>query len=267
MGETSLPEFDPTIAADARVYDFLIGGKDHFAVDREVGAALVSKKGITGRWRYPAVENRRFLERAVRYLLDVGVRQFIDVGCGMPMDKDNVHQIAHEADPATRVVCVDYDPVVFVHYRTLLDGSPVARTIQADARRPKEILDHPGVTSLIDFTRPVAVLLVALLHHIPDEDDPEGVVACFRDAVPSGSFLAISHMTSDGPPPEAVEEFVGVFDKVRESMTVRPRSRIRGFFTGLELVDPGLVDGAAWRPDQDQAPPSTWLAAGVARKP
>lgn len=267
MGERSLPEFDPTVAADARIYDYLIGGKDHFAADREVAAALVSEKRIVGRWRYPAVENRRFMERAVRYLVEAGVRQFIDLGCGMPTDRDNLHQIAQDIDPDTRVVYVDYDPVVFIHYRTLLHGNPAARILQADVRRPKEILNHPDLTSLIDFESPVAVMFIALLHHIPDEDDPEGLVACFRDALPSGSYLAISHMTSDGPPPEAVASFVRVFDKVRESMTMRTRDRIRGFFTNLELVDPGLVDGAEWHPDEDQAPPSNWLVAGVGRKP
>ncbi|MEV5414060.1 SAM-dependent methyltransferase [Thermopolyspora sp. NPDC052614] len=267
MGGSSLPEFDPTIAADARIYDYLIGGKDHFAADREVASVLISLKRIVGRWQYPTVENRRFLERAVRYLLDAGIRQFIDVGCGMPTDRDNIHQIAHEIDPTTRVVYVDYDPVVFIHYRTLLHRNPYAKAIQADARRPKEILNHPDVTALIDFDRPVAVMLVALLHLIPDEDDPDGLVACFRDAIPSGSYLTITHMTSDGPPPESLEPFVRAFDKVRESMTLRTRDRIREFFTNLDLVDPGLVDGADWHPDVDHAPPSTWLAAGMGRKP
>jgi hypothetical protein len=267
VGETSLPEFDPTVAADARVYGYLIGGKDHFAVDREVAAELIAQKGILQRWQYPSVENRRFLERCVRHLAEAGVRQFIDIGCGMPMDRDNVHEIAQAIDPDTRVVYVDYDPIVYVHYRTLLHGNPTAKIIQADARRPKDILNHPDVTGMIDFNSPVAVLLVAILHHIPDEDDPDGVVAAFREAVPPGSYIAITHMTSDGPDPEAVEAFVRVFDRMRESMTVRPRSRVREFFADLELVEPGLVDGADWHPDQDQTPASTWLAAGVGRKP
>lgn len=266
MGERSLPAFDPTTAADPRIYDYLIGGKDNFEVDRKVADQLVSKKRPIGRWQYPAVENRRFMERVVRYLMAAGVRQYIDIGCGFPTDKNNVHQIAHEIDPETRVVYVDYDPIVHIHYRTLLHGVPNTATFQADARRPKEILNHPDLTALIDFSRPVAILLLAILHHIPEEDDPEGVVAAYREALPPGGYLAISHMTSDGPPPNAVARFERVFDKVRESMTMRPRDRIRGFFGDLELVEPGLVDGADWHPDEDETPASNWLAGGVARK-
>jgi hypothetical protein len=266
VGEGSLPSFDPTTAAEPRVYNYLIGGKDNFEVDRRVADALVSKKRVIGRWQYPAVENRRFMERAVRYLMDAGVRQFIDIGCGFPTEKDNVHQIAHEIDPTTRVVYVDWDPNVHIHFRTMLQGVPHTAALQADARRPKEIITHPDVAGLIDFARPVAVLLIALLHHIPDEDDPEGVVAFLRDAVPAGSYLVISHMTSDGPPPSAVRRFERVFDNVRESMTMRPRDRIRGFFGDMELVEPGLVDGGDWHPDEDETPPSNWLAVGVAKK-
>lgn len=267
VGERTLPSFDPSTPAEPRIYNYLLGGKDNFAVDREVAEKLVSKRRYIGRWQYPAIENRRFLERAVRYLMEQGIRQFIDVGCGLPTEKDNVHQIAHAIDPETRVAYVDYDPEVYVHFRTLLDGVPNTVVIRADARSPKDILDHPDLTALIDLSEPVAILLVALLHHIPDKDDPEGVVACFRDAMAPGSHLVISHMTNDGPPPTSAARFEQAFETVRESMTLRPRDRIRSFFGDLELVEPGLVDGGHWHPDEDETPPSNWLVVGVAKKP
>lgn len=267
MGERSLPTFDPSTPAEPRIYNYLLGGKDNFAVDREVADKLVSKRRYIGRWQYPAIENRRFMERAVRHLAEAGVRQFIDVGCGFPTEKDNVHQIAQAVDPSARVVYVDYDPEVHVHFRTMLDGVPNTAAIRADARGPKEILAHPDLTALIDLAEPVAILLIAILHHIPDEDDPDGVVACFRDAMAPGGYLVISHLTSDGPPPTAARRFEQAFEPVRESMTLRTRDRIRSFFGDLDLIDPGFVDGGHWRPDEDETPPSNWLAVGVAKKP
>jgi SAM-dependent methyltransferase len=266
VGGRSFPEFDPKIAADARIYDFLIGGKDNFAVDREVGLKLAGRSGKIARWRFPAVENRRFVERAVRYLADAGIRQFIDVGCGMPTEKDNVHQIAQGIDPGARVVYVDYDPVVITHQRAMIHSLPAARVIQADVRSPKDILGHADVTSFIDFDRPVAILLAAVLQLIPDHDDPRGIVATFRDALAPDSYLMLSHMTGDGPPEWAASRFLEIFKEVREPMILRSRAEIRALLTGLDLIEPGLVDGANWHPDEAESPPSGWLTAGVARK-
>jgi O-methyltransferase involved in polyketide biosynthesis len=201
----------------------------------------------------------------VRFLLDAGIRQFIDVGCGLPTRK-NVHDIVEANDPAARVLYVDHDPVVINHYQALLSSSSTATVILGDARRPQEILDHCRTTSLIDLDRPVAVLLVGLLHLIADEDDPAGIVARFRDAVAPGSHVVLSHMTGDDQDPKEVAQFVEMFETAREPMIMRSRERIRAFFDGLELVEPGLVDGPDWRPDRPYPKPSGWLVAGVGRK-
>jgi hypothetical protein len=258
-------KFDPTTPADARIYDYIIGGKDHYAPDRGVAEGL--PKGLWGDSieRFPAIENRRFLRRAVRFLLDAGIRQFIDVGCGLPTRR-NVHDIAHGVDPGARVLYVDHDQVAVNHYRALLSSSSTARVLRADARHPEEILDHLRETSLIDLDRPVGVLLVGLLHLIADEDDPAGIVAGFRDAVAPGSYVAVSHLTGDGQDPDDVAQFVEMFETAREPMVMRSRKRIREFFDGLELVEPGMVDGPDWRPDRPYPEPSRWLVAGVGRK-
>ncbi len=266
MGGRPFPEFDPAIPADARIYDFLLGGKDNFAADREIAHRLAGRDRKIERRRSPAAENRRFMARAVRFLAEAGIRQFVDVGCGMPTDTGNVHEIVHQVAPDGRVVYVDYDPIVVTHYRALLHGLPTTQVVQSDVRDTKDILGHPALTGLIDFDRPVAVLLLAVLQLLSD-DDPDTVAAAFREAMAPGSHLAISHLTCDGPPAWQVTRFAEIFRPVREPMTLRHRDRIRSFFAGLDLLDPGLVDGAQWHPAGDDVPPSDWLAVGVARKP
>jgi len=264
MVDESIPVFDPATPADARIYDYLVGGKDNFAADRGVAENLRKVFKDTPPQMFPAVENRRFLKRAVAYLLSVGIRQFLDVGCGLPTRR-NVHQIVQAVDSRAPVVYVDHDPVVITHYRALLSHDSSATVIHADARRPMEILLHPEVKSRLDFDRPVGILLVGLLHLIADEEDPAGIVAQFRDAMSAGSHLALSHLTDEGPDPEAVAQFISMFAHAREPMILRQRAHIRSFFDGMDLVEPGLVDGANWHPD-GIAEPSRWLMAGIGRK-
>lgn len=250
----------------ARIYDYLLGGKDNFAADREAAEQFLA---VAPEIRLAARENRAFLARAVRFLAaEAGIRQFLDIGSGLPTQR-NVHELAHEVAPGTRVVYADYDPVVIVHSRELLSGVDNAITIQADARRPEEILDHPRVRKLIDFSQPMALLLVGLLFLVPDDDGPAGIVAQFREAMAPGSYLALSHITADGQRPAVVERFVQVFERAREPMVPRTREQIQGFFDGFELVDPGLVRISEWRPDQPSAvenPGGGWLFAGVGHK-
>ncbi|MFI0452136.1 SAM-dependent methyltransferase [Actinomadura sp. 6N118] len=258
-------KFDPSTPADARIYDYIIGGKDHYGPDRGVAEGLPEGPWGDDVERRPAVENRRFLRRAVRFLLDEGIRQFVDIGCGLPT-RTNVHDLAHDADPAARVLYVDHDQVVVNHYRALLSSSSTATVISADARQPGEILGRIRETSFIDLERPLGVLLVGLLHLMADEDDPAGVVARYRDAVVPGSYLVMSHLTGEGQDPEHVAQFTAMFQSAREPMVMRSRERIRSFFDGLDLVEPGMVDAPDWRPNRPFPKPSGWLVAGVARK-
>jgi hypothetical protein len=257
-------EFDPTTPADTRLYDFIIGGKDHFAADRNLAMDLLENDN-TPPDTFPAVENRRFLRRAVRFLTDAGIRQFLEVGCGMPTRK-NVHEIVHAAALDGRVVYVDYDPVAVCHYRVALGGVPGTAVIEADVRRPEDILNHPDTTSLIDFDEPLGVLLTSVLHCVPDEDDPVAITRCFRDAMPPGSHLVLSHLTADGKEPGIVARGRELVARMRDPVRARSREYIRSLFDGLELLEPGLVSGTDWRPDRFYPPPSGWLAAGVARK-
>jgi hypothetical protein len=194
-----------------------------------------------------AQANRAFLRRAVRVLVDLGVRQFLDIGSGVPT-RGNVHEIAQQAAPESRVVYVDIDPVAVGHSRQVLVGNDRATAIQEDARRPEHILDHPEVQRLLDFARPVAVLLVSVLHFIPDPDDPVGIMGKLRDALGQGCYVVLSHVTSDdykdGPAGATL-------DGGRPDIFARPRrvAEVERFFAGFELVEPGLVPVERWRPE------------------
>lgn len=262
MADASLPRgVDTTRPTDARVYDYSIGGKDNYASDRDFAAELADIfRGRT----YPGTENRRFLTRAVRYLLDAGIRQFLDVGCGLPA-RENVHDIVFAAAPEATVVYVDRDPVAVTQYQALLSGCRTA-AFQADARQPDDLLSHPDVKALIDLERPVGVLLVALMHGITDDERPAEIVARFRDTVAPGSHVVLSHLTADGRPPETMARLDAVSGQMREPLVMRSRERIRSFFDGLRLVEPGLVPGPEWRPDRMSRRSSGWLMAGVAVK-
>ena len=252
----------------ARVYDYALGGKDNYAADR----ALIDKlSAVIPDTPLVARENRAFLGRAVHFLAEAGIRQFIDIGTGLPT-QGNVHEVAHGIAPEARVVYADYDSIVIAHSRELLTGIDNAIVVQKDVREPDGILDDPGVRSMIDFDQPLAVLLVGLLHLVAESDDPAAIVARFRAAIPSGSYLAICHISGDHQPPEAVTQWTELFGGMAEPMVPRTHEQIGRFFEGMELVDPGLVKAWEWRPDEPGGVPSPsprtgWLLGGVARKP
>jgi hypothetical protein len=241
---------DVTTPNMARIYDYWLGGKDNFAADREVAEKIIE---ISSAGAGPTVvddmrANRAFLGRAVRTAAEAGVRQFLDLGSGLPT-RDNVHDIAMHAMPRARVVYVDYDPVVCSHGRALLCPSSGVRFIQADIRRPKDILTHPEVVSTFDFTEPVALLLCAVLHQVGDEDDPAGILATLAGVMEPGSYLILSHLSADIRPAD-IAKGTEVSKITSAPMTPRPSARIVRFFDGFELLEPGLVSTPAWRPDR-----------------
>jgi hypothetical protein len=258
--------FDTSVAHQARMYDYLLGGKDNYAADR---AAVEQQLAISPDVAFSARANRAFLGRAVRYLAaEAGIRQFLDIGTGIPT-AGNTHQVAQAVAPETRVVYVDYDPVVLAHARALLTSHPAGVTdyIDADLRDTGTILSHAA--ELLDFTKPVAVTLIAILHVIPDSDDPYGIVATLMDAVPPGSHLAISHMASEllsRETRERLEHHSGA--TMQQPLTARTREQMARFFDGLDLVAPGLVPAEEWRPDPgtgDLGESVLWCAVGRKR--
>ena len=261
----SLP-FDTTVAHQARMYDYVLGGKDNFAADREaVEAWLKVDPGVA----FGSRANRAFLGRAVRYLAgQAGVRQFLDIGTGIPT-AGNTHEVAQAVAPESRVVYVDYDPIVLAHARALLKSDPAGVTdyIDADLRDTSAILSQ--ASQVLDFTRPVAVTLLSLLHAIPDSDDPHAIVARLLDAVPSGSYLAISHAGSDLLDRAALDGLEEItVQMVRLEPAFRRREQVERFFDGTDLVEPGLVRVEEWRPEPatDTTGRSTlWCAVGRKR--
>jgi len=245
-------DIDPSIPNPARIYDALLGGKDHYSVDRKAAEAILD---AAPQARQGARENRAFLQRAVRYLAREGIRQFLDIGTGLPT-QGNVHQIARQVAPDARVVYVDHDPVVHAHANALLaNNSPATLAVLADLREPEAILDHPGVRGLLDLARPVGVLLVAVLHFVTDAEDPAGIIARLRDAMAPGSYLVVSHATGDFHP-QAGAQVTQVYQHASAPLVLRSREAIGRFFRGFDLVEPGLVQPAAWRPDPGPVSPS-----------
>jgi S-adenosyl methyltransferase len=251
------------------MYDYYLGGKNHFAADREVAEKLLASvpSGRTG-----ARENRAFLGRAVRYLTaEAGVMQFLDIGTGLPTT-NNVHEVAQAAAPSARVVYVDNDPLVLAHARALLPSSPEGRTayIQADLRDPTVILTDPVTRDVLDFSQPVALMLVAVLHFMPDEFKPAAAIATLLDALPSGSYLVASHLTAEHDPAGSAAgmrayQAAGVPIQLRDSAEFAALA-----FTGLELVPPGVVLVSEWRPAGMGPRPTAAEVncyGGVARKP
>jgi len=262
-GKGQRPAFDTTVANHARVYNYLLGGKDNFAADRAAGDAAIKAYPATA---YAARANRAFLARVVRYLAaDAGIRQFLDIGTGIPA-ANNTHQVAESVAPECRIVYVDNDPVVLAHARALLTSSPEGATdyLDADLRDPGKILTQAART--LDFSQPVAVMLIAILHVIGDDDDPFGCVARLIDAVPSGSYLALSHVASDIEP-EKVADAMGRLSRAGNRQgAARSHAEVTRFFGKLELVEPGLVQIPRWRPDIETKR-SIPMWGGVARKP
>ena len=241
---------DPTKPNIARVYDYLLGGKDNFAADRATGDAVLQ---LVPDAMESGTENRAFLRRAVRYMVaTAGIGQFLDLGSGLPT-QGNVHEIAQELDPEARVVYVDNDPVVLVHTRALLENHDTTAVVTADLRRPADIIENATVQKFIDFDKPVGLLMIAILHHINDDDDPKGITDQLRAALAPGSHMAITHFHNPGsarPEDEALalaseKQFNENFGTGRW----RFRDEILAYFGDWELVKPGLVPMPAWRPD------------------
>jgi hypothetical protein len=255
----------------ARIYDYFLGGKDNFPADREVAEQVVAIAPVA---RDIVEDNRAFLRRAVRLLAgEAGIRQFIDLGSGLPT-QGNVHEIAQATAPDARVVYVDNDAMVVTHSRALLAGDNTV-AIEADLRDPDSVMQHPEVRELIDFDQPIALLLLAILHFFPDDQDPLGIVARFRDALPAGSYLAISHGTRDIPerPDMSREAMAEMGTKVERlyqlptaSLVTRTRAQVERFFDGFDLLDPGLVEIQRWRPDESDSLLPGGFYGGVGRK-
>jgi SAM-dependent methyltransferase len=256
--------FDASVPSPARMYDYFLGGKDNFPADRAAGETVKAALGEV--MSHDIVwENRRFLQRSVRYLSELGIDQFIDIGTGLPT-QGNVHEVAQQIIPDARVVYVDNDPIVLTHGRALLATNDTTTVITADMRDPEVILAHPELRALIDFSRPVAVLFVAVFHFIRDAENPAGILRHFRDHLAPGSYLSLSHLTSDGPPPEEVAQVVDVYMDATSPIVFRPRADIEALFDGFDLIEPGLVHPWTWRPELGADSPQTdWLSAGVAK--
>jgi hypothetical protein len=251
--------YDLSTPNPARIYDYLLGGKDHFPADRAAAEQLLA---LVPEARAGARENRTFLGRAVRYLAEqAGIRQFLDLGTGIP-SQGNVHEVAHTVAPDAQVVYVDNDPVVHVHANALL-AEPTTAAVLADLREPERIVSHPKTRALLDFTRPVAVLLVAVLHFLEDVDDPAGIVGYLRGVMAPGSFLVVSHATGDFRP-EVAGEVTAVYDKASAPLVLRSRAEVARLFHGFGLLPPGLVQPAAW-PDHGSGPGVGGFWAGVGR--
>jgi len=258
------PSFDTSVAHVARVYDYWLGGKDNFAVDRAAGdQAIAAYPDIV----YSVRANRAFLARAVSFLAgEAGIRQFLDIGTGIP-SANNTHEVAQAVAPGTRVVYVDNDPTVLAHARALLTSGPAGATdyIDADLRDTGRILEIAAKT--LDFSQPIAIMLMAIVHLIPDSDDPYAIVNRLVEAVPSGSYLAMSHIAADMTPAittagQRVSQFI------QQQQTYRTHEEVLRFFADLELAEPGLVRVPEWRPASElEAKTPAVLWGGVGRKP
>jgi hypothetical protein len=269
VAEAPVPQVDVSRPHPARMYDYYLGGKNHYAADREVADKVLA--GAPSARTGPR-ENRAFLGRAVRFLTaEAGIRQFLDIGTGLPTT-DNVHEVAQRIAPSSRVVYVDNDPLVLAHARALLTSSPEGRTayIQADLRDPAAILSDPVTREVLDFSQPVALMLVAILHFIPDEFRPAQILATLLDALPSGSYLVASQVSTEDNP-----VLIGNAMSAYRAAGLPAQARDSGdfarlAFAGLDLVPPGVVLVSEWRPQPEgprPAPAELSLYGGVGRKP
>lgn len=256
-------ELEPSRANGARVYDFLLGGAQNFAVDREHAARLLAANPDQ---QFGARANRAFLRRVVRWCLDRGIDQFLDLGSGVPT-VGNVHQVAQQTAPQARIAYVDHDPVAVAHSAALIAGSDTVSITNADLRVPEEVLTTPTVAGLLDFERPVAVLAIACLHFVAGDARP--FLAAYRNALAPGSVLAISHGSDDVPDAEHAARMRAVaasFEGTASPVTLRTRAELRELLGDFELAEPGMVDICAW-PDNSPQSPSAATWAAVATKP
>ncbi|MEU6730475.1 SAM-dependent methyltransferase [Nonomuraea wenchangensis] len=263
---------DTTRPSVSRVYDFMLGGKDNYEADR-----MAARRALEVAPDAPqaARANREFLGRVVRFLAgEAGIRQFLDIGSGLPT-QGNVHEIAQAVAPGTHVVYVDHDPIVLVHGRALLAVDDTTTVVEADLLDPEAILHNPEVRRLIDFDRPVALLLLGILHHLADHQDPGGITRRLMDRLVPGSYLAVSHFHNPGPElPEVSRQAYSaekIFNETMGTGRWRTRAEILAYFDGLDLLEPGLVPLPEWRPGEDDhaTPGITYhtFVGGVARKP
>jgi len=258
-------QIDTSIAHTARMYDYYLGGKDNYQVDRDAAEQVLT---VFPQMLAIARENRAFLGRAVRYLAARGIRQFLDIGTGIP-SPGNTAEVAHQVAPDARVVYVDNDPIVMTHASALLAEHDPGHTtvIYGDLRDPQAILEDPHVRAVLDFDQPIAVLLVAVLHFIQDSEHPGEIVSQLMRAVPSGSFLALSHATADGES-ERAENAAATYEQANARITLRGKTQVAAFFNGLDPVEPGLVQLPWWRPDHEVTadPDLNWGYAGIGYK-
>ena len=262
---TALP-FDASVPNVARIYNCWLGGKDNYAADRKVASEILE---IAPDAMVTARENRRFLRRAVRFCAEeTGIRQFIDIGTGLPT-QGNVHEVAQGIDEGSRVVYVDYDPVVVSHAQALLADEKTVTAIRGDLRHSSDILGHPNLRKFIDFSQPVAVLLIAVLHFISDHEDPYGNVRDLMKAMPPGSYLVISHATADFAPDEVSSEVQAIYESATAPITPRTHAEVADFFkaAGLELIEPGVVGIGDWHREWGSRPGRTIVYGGAGKKP
>ncbi|MET8975621.1 SAM-dependent methyltransferase [Streptomyces sp. NPDC004539] len=261
---TARPKIDTSRPHPARMYDYFLGGKDNYPVDQEAAERFIAAAPEV---KVAVRANRAFMRRAVRHVVgEGGVRQILDIGTGLPTEP-NVHQIAREIAPETRVAYVDNDPIVGTHSMALLDDDEGISVVLADLRDPRAILDHPDVRKVIDLDEPVALLLVAVLHFVKDDEDPNALMTTLLDALPTGSYLILTHATVDFHA-DRRENAVAIYKNASATMNPRPHAEVLRFFDGLTLLEPGLVTVPTWRPDEapDPALPPIGFYGGVARK-
>jgi SAM-dependent methyltransferase len=257
-------ELNLVVPSSARIYDYLLGGAHNFEVDREAAERLLMAVPA----RDMAWMNRSFLRRAILFLVEAGIRQFLDLGSGIPT-VGNVHEVAQEADPTCRVLYVDIEPIAVAHSKLLLEGNDKVSVIRADLRHPELILAAPETHRLLDLEQPLGLLMVGVMQFVPDDDDPWALIASYRDRLAPGSYLAMSHFTPDGMP-ERMAKAVEVFKTTQEPAHPRTHAQIRRLLDGFELVEPGLVYTPQWRPeapeDVGDQPHHSNLYAAVGRK-
>jgi SAM-dependent methyltransferase len=248
----------------ARMYDYYLGGRENFAADRVAAEHVLT---LLPSLRRSAIEHREFLSRVIRFLAtDAGIDQYLDIGVGLPTQRA-VHEVAHEIDRDAHVAYVDYDPVVVSHGNALLAKGDLSVVVRADLRKPAELLAEPVIRGHLDFGRPVAVLLLAIMHFITAADDPARIIATLRDALAPGSYLVLTHVSEDlVADKSAARRAAATYKKASERICPRTRDEILGFFEGFELVEPGLVSVDCWRPTASESETTGISWAGVARK-
>lgn len=272
ISEQAPPGVDPAVPSAARVYDYVLRGTHNYRADREAAESI---RALIPEMQDGAWANRGFHQRAAKWIAERGVRQFIDLGSGLPT-VGNTHQVVQQVAPGARVVYVDIDPVVLAHAAELLAGSDTARLIQADLRDPDTVLGHESLRALINFTEPTGLLITAVMNFVPDGDDPWGLVRRYMDALPPGSYLALSHWTSEKVPPQAARNVEEVYSRGAQDIYLRSKAAIERFFDGLEIIPPyrgagpAVVHAGEWGAEDAElarTDGSRWSYCAVARRP